>query len=341
MTTFIPIKMCTFRKPVRAATRRTRPDAQVGGHPSAAYAYNDQGRVTSVIDPMQKHPATLTYDAANHVDLTGLTNGLGTIALTYNSQHDATSITDRLGRLTEFGYNTVGQMIWQKDWIDGRAIQTNYAYDAASRQLTAVTRAGQTLAQYTYDTIGHVRTATDATGLTLTYSYNTVNAVTKVQYPDGRTEEAVYSDCCSRLVDRTKDRAGRWTQYAYDALKRLTDVQNPEGGLTRYAYDANGNLRFLIDPEQHVTQFTYDLDNRLQKKIYQDGNSEEWVYNTLNQVDYAYNARRTKKDYSYDQNGNLTGITYSDSTPAVTYAYDTYDRLDTMQDGLGAVGLRI
>jgi RHS repeat-associated protein len=313
-----------------------RTSVQAGSNPAAAYAYNAMGRVTSVTDPLQKHPATLTYDPANQMDVTAITNGLGTIVLTYNSQHDVTSIRDRLNRLTEFGYDATGQMIWQKDWLTStQAIPTDYVYDATTRHLTTITRAGQTVAQYTYDAIGRVRTATDATGLTLTSSYNNLNAITKVQYPDGKTEEAVYSGCCPRLVDRTKDRAGRITSYIYDDLKRLTDVQRPDGGVIHYAYDTNGNLRFLTDPENHVTEFTYDRDNRRRTRIYADGNYEEWVYNALGQVDYAYNARRTQKDYSYDANGNLTGVHYSDSTPDVTYTYDMYDRLDARQDGLG------
>ena len=39
-----------------------------------------------------------------------------------------------------------------------------------------------------------MRTATDATGMTLTYDYNDLNKVTRITYPDGKQESFTYDD---------------------------------------------------------------------------------------------------------------------------------------------------
>lgn len=47
------------------------------------------------------------------------------------------------------------------------------------------------------------------------------------------------------------------------------------------------------------------------------------------------NARGIQTVYSYDLNGNLTGIDYSDDTPDVTFIYDEHSRLIQRNDGIG------
>ena len=48
------------------------------------------------------------------------------------------------------------------------------------------------------------------------------------------------------------------------------------------------------------------------------------------------NARGVTAFYTYDDNDNLTGITYSDGTPDVTLEYDATNRLVQRLDGLGS-----
>jgi len=62
--------------------------------------YNSRGKVTSV-KGWQYPVTTMTY-APNGVDLTGITDGLGTITLTYDGTHDVTSLADRSGKHCEF-----------------------------------------------------------------------------------------------------------------------------------------------------------------------------------------------------------------------------------------------
>jgi RHS repeat-associated protein len=301
---------------------------------TTGYTYNDMGRVTSITPPKGVGATTLTYDTANNVDLEQISNGLGNITLTYNSTHDVTSITDQLNKTTSFTYNSYGQIATQTDPLN---ILTEYIYDT-NHNLVQVQRDGNVIASFTYDAIGRVQTATDATGLTLTYTYNNLNHVTAISYPDGKSVTSTYSTLGPLLVDSITDRAGQTTSFVYDELKRLAGTTNPEGGITQYTYDANCNLHTVEDPENHLTTFDYDRDNRVVKKTYHDGKCVQWHYNSAGLLDRSTNARGITSEYSYDENDNLETITYSDSTPAVTYSYDDYDRLTGKQDGIGTWG---
>jgi RHS repeat-associated protein len=295
------------------------------------YEYNDMGRITSFTDA-KSEITTLTY-AANGVDLTQIHNdGLGTLNLSYNgAPHEITSITDRLGNPVNIGYNGYGQITS----LTNAGIVTNYVYD--EHRLQQVVRDSKTVNSYTYDSIGRIKTSTDATGLTVTFDYNNMNYPTKITYPDGKFLTFNYSSagCCPRLLDSITDRSGRATYYTYDFLKRLTETKNPDGGITKYSYDPNGNLIELIDPIGTVTGFQFDNDNRLTKKTYTDGKYVSFAYDNMGLLASRTNARGLISTYTYDQNHNLLGVSYSDDTPGVTYQYDDYNRIVQRQDGIG------
>ena len=286
------------------------------------------GRVTSVTDA-KGIPTTLFY-ATNGVDVLSVSNGLGTIRLTYNGQHDLLSLTDRL-TTTTFAYNTYGQILSQ---VDALGITNEYLYGPDQR-LVNFRRAGQTLENFTYDAVGRVRTRTDATGLTVTNDYNALNQVVRMTYPDGRFESYAYSTCCPRLLDSVTDRGGHTTVFLHDALKRLVQTVNPEGGITQFGYDANGNRTSLTDPNGNATSFGYDLDNRLIRKTYADGKGLTFSYDADGLLSSRTNARGITTSYAYDANHNLLTTTYSDDTPGVTNTYDAFNRLTLVKDGVG------
>ena len=302
------------------------------GH-TTYYTYNHMGRITSVTDPKSTE-TTLTY-AGNGVDLLGITNGLGTIGITHNAQHDITSVTDRVGYKTTFSYNGYGQIVTQTEAKDVLDVVTTYSYDPSNHQLQQITKDGKTLTTLTYDAVGRVRTNTDATGLTLVYDYDNLNQLAGVTYPDGRALSYTYWDWSPSLVRRMTDRTGRVTEYSYDFMKRLVLMTNPEGGLQKYQYDANGNLTRFIDANGNVTGFRYDFDNRLVKKTYDDGKYVTYAYDSMGLLTDLTNARNVSAHYTYDENHNLLAVTYSDGTPGVTYQYDDYSRITQRQDGIG------
>ncbi|MCI5142107.1 MAG: RHS repeat protein, partial [Candidatus Electrothrix sp. ATG1] len=270
------------------------------------YSYNDMGRVTSVTDA-KGTTTDFTY-AANRVDLTQISNGLGTIHLTYNDKHDILSITDRLNTTTAFSYNDKGQRTSVTEAQSVLDRVTSYSYDPTTARLLQIAQGGNALGSYTYDSIGRVKTSTDATGLTLSYDYNDLNYLTRITYPDGKFSEKTYGSCCPGMVTSETDRSGKTTSYFYDELKRRVKTVYPDSTITQVEYDANGNLITLLDSNGNPTRFSYDLNNRLIQKNYADGKDEKFIYNNLGQLEQQLIGRvKTSTDatgltLSYDYN---------------------------------------
>jgi len=301
-----------------------------------SYTYNAMGKVTSIADN-NNAVTTLSY-GVNGVDLTEITNGLGTIYLTYNNAHSILSIKDRSGNTKTTTYNGYGQV---ESMTDPLGVITNYIYDANHR-LMQITRGGQTLGSYTYDAVGRIRTSTDATGMTLTYDYNNLDDVRKVTYPDGKSISKTYSDVFPHLVTAVTDRGGLTTQYLYGASREITQIVNPDGGTTGYAYDANGNRIQLTDPKGQITYFAYDKDNRLISKTYADGTAASYTYGALNRIASYTGPGNLSTFYIFDGNNNPAQVSHTVDASSIQhyaspslYQHDPYRRLTTMVDALG------
>lgn len=309
---------------------------------AVSFSYNSLGLVTSATDAKLK-TTTMAY-APNKVDLTGVTNGLGTVSMGYNLFHNVTSATNRMGKTTRYAYNGYGQTTSITDPLTNVTSFNYYEPGHPSKyRLKEIVRAGKTLFSYVYDAIGRIFSRTDPTGLTLTYGYNDLNQVTSITWSDSKQELFNYSPCCPRLLDSYTDRGGRTTYYTYDSMRRLIQVKRPDKTIIKYEYDDDGNLFKFIDPNSGATKFEYDAMNRLVKKTYADNKYETYSYDGEGLLIAKANARdtaasRTTATYSYDANHNLTGITYTDGTPNVTYTPDDYNRVTSRTDGIGTWG---
>ncbi len=303
---------------------------------TTSFSYNNMGNKTSVTDA--KGNTTILNYAGNNVDLTGISNGLGTVSFGYDGFHNVTSLTDRLGKKTSYTYNSFGQVTSKTNPLGNVTTYTYYGPTGAAKyKLHTIERGGLVLYSYSYDSKGRIQTVTDTTGLILTYLYNDLDQITSITYPDGKQEAYTYSSCCPKMIDSYTDRSGRTTYYTYDATKHLTQVKNPDNTIIKYVYDADGNMMALTDANGNVTWFSYDSSDRLVGKSYADGKGEVYVYDGEDLLISKKNARGITASYSYDPNNKLTGITYSDeTTPNVSYTYDTYNRVTSRTDGIGA-----
>jgi RHS repeat-associated protein len=342
--------------PITKSPKTIKDNHGSGVSHTTQYTYNTNGRLTSFTDA-KGNITTLNY-YANNIDINDIrvdlinTAGNDDIILktfTYNgSTRDIETVTERPGTTvsttTRFTYRPNGQI----DTItnaQGSPIEsvTSFVYDGSTYDLSEIRKNGNTVASFTYDNIGRVKTHTDDKGLTITYwEYSDLNMPAKITFPDTIFNAGIpeskfinisYSACCPRLIDSRTDRAGLTTNYTYDALRRLKKVQSPEGTI-RYDYDANGNLKALTDADGKSTKFDYDHDNRLTKKIFENDKFIKYDYDSAGLLRKITNARSIEISYpDYDENHNLKTIDYSDTTPDVTYTYDDYDRLETMTVG--------
>lgn len=301
------------------------------------YEYNSIGKPTSIMDPMGR--VTTNIYSTNLIDLLEVRQvaGSGTELLasyTYNSQHLPVIAVDAAGQTNALGYNSNGQLAALTN-AHNEIVSLVYDSDGYLTNITE-SMAG-TSTTFTYDGYGRIRTVTDAEGYTVTRDYDAADRPTKITHPDNTFEQLVY-DRLDLVMSR--DRRGHWTYQSYDALQRITDIQDALGRLTHLEWCACGSLESLTDPLNRTTTWIRDLRGRIQTKVYPDNTRIDYTYeNYTSRLRKATDARNQSKVYDYFVDNNLKQIAYTNAvvaTPTVAFTYDTnFNRLITMIDGNG------
>jgi RHS repeat-associated protein len=294
--------------------------------------YDAKGRLIQVTDP-RNHATTFSYDDADRLVFRKDALDQSTqysydaagrlISVTDANSHTTTFEYDALGRLkqTTFadgtsrqnGYDGQGRRITETDQA---GVEKHYAYDAVGR-LTAITDAlGQETA-LAYDPVGRLITQTDANQHATHFEYDALGRRTKRTLPGGQIETLTY-DPAGNLITRS-DFNGHATAYTYDAINRLTQKAPAAGAPVTFAYDAVGNRLSMTDGSG-ATTYSHDVRDRLVQK------TRSWSVGQASSLSTALN-------YTYDANGNLTGITSSNPNGTdVGYEYDAVNRLSAVND---------
>jgi RHS repeat-associated protein len=299
------------------------------------FLYNDKGSITSLTEPLG-NVTTYTY-GPNGFDPGAISTGLGSVSLLYDSARNLRSVTDRLGNTYTFTYNQYGQ---KTSVTDPAGSVSSFVYFGPSHQsryrLKQMEENGKVIEANSYDSIGRAISRTDATGLTMRYSYDNLNRLTAVTYPDNRQVRIAYSSFSPWLIESVYDRSALVTRYEYDFLNRLIATHYHDGSVIRNEYDADGNLIRLIDENSNVTSFEYDDMNRMTRRTFGDSKMETYKYDAAGLLIKTTGARGIAASYTYDANHNRASISYSDGTSPVTYTYDAYNRMVGRTDGVGS-----
>ncbi|MGH9554618.1 MAG: RHS repeat domain-containing protein [Terriglobales bacterium] len=230
---------------------------------------------------------------------------------------------------------------------------------------------GVTYADVTYDELGRKKTETnpyrstsDPTYGITTYEYDALGRVTKLIPPDGTASANNVVTVYDANLTTVTDQAGKKRKSDVDGLGRLLRVWEPDpnvaGSLTnktRYFYDTLGNLTCVLqlaaDAEPasctapnttwRPRTFTYNSLSQLLTAANPESGTVTWTYDTdgsvLTKVSPKPNqtgALTVTVTYAYDALHRLTGKTYSNGDPAVSYFYDqtSYNGL-TISNGKG------
>ena len=241
---------------------------------------------------------------------------------------------------------------------------TIYTYDADNRQTSMTDPLGH-IATYDYDADGEMISTTDRDGRTMTFTYDADNRLTIETWYDASHNVVnvlnyTYDAMGNELT--ASDDNGSYT-YTYDALNRVTSLQEPFDLSLDYTYDAAGNKIETTDSAGGVTHYAYDAADRLisvqfggsgQTPLRMDMTytpagqlATETRYSNLagTQVvgtsSYTYDAAGRLIDlvqedgsnsiledyvYTYDAVGNVTSETLNGGTPTI-YTYDATNQL--------------
>lgn len=236
---------------------------------STAATYNSADLVATSTDG-KGQSASDSYDALGQ--LTGLSCADGSsIGYAYDANGNVVSETDSTGTTT-YSYDALNQLTQEK-LPNGNTV--TYTYDPAGNLLSKADGGGTVT--YSYDVNDRLTGVTEPSGAKTSFAYDVDGNQTGLSYPNGVTEHQSYlnSTELSRIwatgssgstLDSfgysytnpannqptaqrysMKDAAANTTNYAYDALNRLTGATTKNSGGVQtasysYAYDPVGNL---------------------------------------------------------------------------------------------------
>jgi RHS repeat-associated protein len=241
----------------------------------------------------------------------------------YNSFKQVARYQDRLGRVTLYTYDALGNMTkkeegilvvggvdtpqpeyaatrWQyygagdpnqyllSAMIDPNGNETDYAYNT-NHYLTSVTQPPDTtggargVTSYTYDTTGRLSTVTDPVGRVVQYNYDYCNRIVKVIYADSSTERTIYGAAGSGLENL------------------VVKYKDRNGNVTSFNYDTAGRVSQktvagstmdLLDNETpitdpsipQVTTYTYLTGTDLPLTVTTAGETTTYTYDYRQRV---------------------------------------------------------
>jgi RHS repeat-associated protein len=208
------------------------------------------------------------------------------------------------------------------------------------RRLTSAPE-GTIATDTTFDNLGRIATTSnlylspsDPTYGISTNQYDALNRSTKVIPPDGSSGannvSTVFTGNCAVVADQV----GKIRKSCSDALGRVTQVFEPDASNalvneTDYQYDVLNNLARVDqkgnsgDSTKWRTRlFTYSSLSQLTQASNPESGTINYTYDNDGNLQTKTDARAVTTTYTYDGVHRLTGKTYSNGDPAVSYTYD-------------------
>jgi YD repeat-containing protein len=189
--------------------------------------------------------------------------------------------------------------------------------------MTKVTDALNQIYNFTYDPLGRQLSQTRA-GTTMSYEYDAVGNRTKRTDYSGRVTDYVYDDL-NRLTNINYEDTINSAAYEYDDLSRLTFAANDAGTIS-FTYDNRNRIETTTDVFGHTIEYEYDENgNRSLLKL--DGaNHTGYIYDAANRLTQLTDEANQNFTFGYDAANRLTTKTLPNNI-ATTYNYDGMSRL--------------
>lgn len=308
---------------------------------ATSFGYDTDQRLTSLVNPLGKS-VTLGLDPAGNT--TSVTTERGkTSLLTYDAVDLQTTFQDPLGRtvstITRDGNNSISTI------TNARGTTISLVRDAEGR-ITSKRYGATTVAAYFFDAAGNLYSVTDSIG-TRTMNHDAAGRATSIGYPDGTSLSIAYDQADN--IDSMMYPANLEVTYTYDARNRITGVAFAGYALS-LGYDAGGNLTSETRSNGQQSAYTYDAADRLTGVSHHNGSSVlanlAYPRDSIGQIvsesgTYPLTLRLGSRNatsvfndadglvtsggdaYTYDLDGNLTGISGSRSMVA---SYDAENR---------------
>ncbi|WP_406036426.1 hypothetical protein OG799_18285 [Micromonospora sp. NBC_00898] len=304
-----------------------------------------KGKGTTYVDPV----TTQTYDLAGRLtattDCTTTTTGTcattqRTATTTYNGAGQPLTLTSGEGRISQYGYDTAGQLTSVAQRVNpadsATAVTVQLGYDLTGKRTRMVDGNGNPTT-YTYTPWGQpdsvIEPATtahpNAADRTWTTGYDAAGQPVTYLLPGGITRTLTH-DKLGNLTQETGTGAEATTasrQLDYDAVGRITSVVGPTGATT-YTWNDRGKLTGANGPAG-IASYTYDSEGNLTSRIDATGTAT-FTYNAAGALaTVADPLTGITATNTYKNSGQLGQTTYGTSGPTRVYTYDNLARLAT------------
>ncbi|WP_420064557.1 RHS repeat-associated core domain-containing protein [Pectobacterium colocasium] len=302
------------------------------------YEYDNHHRLTRWHDN-DKTWARYEYDHQGRCIYTTCADGYLTAKFEYLA--DRVVMTDGLGQRSEYGFNDLHLMAWEKSLLghitryeyddvgnllreispagrvvefaylddtglvstftDGSGHQWQYAYDDHERLIGITDPLGRNWA-WQYDSKGNPQSLTGPDNSEVRFAWNRYGLLTEVSDQNGQVQASLFYDHRQRLLSAT-DAESRTQQLRYDPQDRLTTWTRPDGSTYRLGYRrASWKLpEQLLRPDDKQEQRQYDKHNNLLN--YTDGNGAVWrqTYGAFDLLTSRTDAAGRTWQYEYDK----------------------------------------
>lgn len=314
------------------------------------YAYDNQGNVTGVADPLG-HSTANAYDALNRL----------------------VQVTDSGNGIMRYAYNGIDQLVAVSD---PRNLTTSYSYDGLSN-LNSQTSPDTGLTQNTYDAAGNLLTQSDAKNQLTSYTYDALNRVTSISFADGSKQSYGYDQGANGLgrltffsetnplnqitivhdyaydphgrpivENRTLNGVNYAFGYAYDAAGRLSGKTYPSGRTVSYGFDAVGRISQVSTTaplnsggatQIVASNITYQPFGGVKSYLLGNGQTYVRTYDLDGRI-AAYGAGTQGASLRFDPAGRIITIADAASGNSNDYGYDNLDRLTRATTQGGSFG---
>ncbi|MDA1049218.1 MAG: hypothetical protein O3C40_01890, partial [Planctomycetota bacterium] len=324
------------------AGRRTQQNGPgVLGEVITEYVYDNLGRVTKLIDPLDTETRYKYDSSGNVIQVMQVPSGLlppddvgPATQYAYNADERLAHVTDESGYQTSYTLNDRGLL--ERTTLpdpDGSGPQ------------------GRPYTLNTYDNMGRLIEVSDQLRRKTTYEYDSRSRVTKVTEPDPDWGGALAAPVTTSAYDNAgrvtsvTDPLSRVTSFLYDDEGRVTKVTapDPDGAgaqtspETGYAYNDLGKVTSVTDALDGVTAYEYDNLRRVTKMTQPDPDGAgsqtspitTYAYNDQGKLDKITDPLGRDTTFSYDNQGRRTGVA-DDSGNTTSYTYNVLNQVTKM-----------
>ncbi|RAJ29635.1 RHS repeat-associated protein [Kitasatospora sp. SolWspMP-SS2h] len=262
------------------------------------YAYDAQDRITSWTDRNGFWYA-YEYGPDGRVRRGHGSEGALEAAFAYDDGNRVTSVTDGLGRRTEYHYDRSNHVLRTVD-PGGHAVHTEY--DRFGRVLSTTDQLGRST-RYDLDANGRPIRITYPDGVATEAAYDAHGLPVRVTTVDGAVWHYAYDDRgnCVAITDP----CGATTRYAYDGTGRPTGIVDAAGQAVTIANDGAGLTTALTDPLGHTTRLTRDAFGRVVTETDQSGRTTQFGWTVEGWPSWRQLPDGSREERSYDPEGNL------------------------------------